>query len=138
MIPSRDIDDKRILISDWTRDTPGQTQPRVVVEAIFTWYLSPSKKWLVLSCDIVDQRILQFDWTRDTTNHNQPNVVVSDAWWQTSCKKNKILTLSRKIYDPWILQSDWIWCLPSHTKSSGSLRCYLPLMSYSMHKKIRY
>ena len=29
-IPSRDIDDQRILQSDWPRDTTGHTQSRVV------------------------------------------------------------------------------------------------------------
>ena len=31
LIPSRDLDDKRILQSDWTRDTSCHTQLKVVV-----------------------------------------------------------------------------------------------------------
>ena len=31
LISSRDTDDQRILESDWTRGTPGHTQPRVKV-----------------------------------------------------------------------------------------------------------
>ena len=31
LIPSTDIDDQKILEYGWTRYTPGQTQPRVVV-----------------------------------------------------------------------------------------------------------
>lgn len=36
LIPSRDFADQRILQSDWTKDTHGYTQPKVVVaDAIF-------------------------------------------------------------------------------------------------------
>ena len=33
LIPSRDIDDQRILQSDWTGDTTENTQPKVVVSS---------------------------------------------------------------------------------------------------------
>ena len=40
---SKDIDDQRILQSDWKRNTTGHTQPKVVVsDAAFAWWLSPS------------------------------------------------------------------------------------------------
>ena len=70
VIPSRDISDQWILKSDWTRATPGYTQPRVVVlDATFPWLLSLCKRSNIsigFSSDIVDQRILQSDWTSDT------------------------------------------------------------------------
>ena len=31
LIPSKDINNKKILGSDWTKCTPGHTQPRVMV-----------------------------------------------------------------------------------------------------------
>ena len=46
-IPSRD-DDQRILKSDWTRGTSGHSQPMVVVDAFFPWWLSSCKKLNVL------------------------------------------------------------------------------------------
>ena len=44
-ITSRDIDDQRILESDWTSGKPSGTQPRMVVlDVTFPWWLSPRKK----------------------------------------------------------------------------------------------
>ena len=37
-IPSRDIDDQRILGSDWPKGKPGHTQPRLVIlNVTFPW-----------------------------------------------------------------------------------------------------
>ena len=45
LMPSRDIDDQRILQYDWTRHTTGHIQPKVVVSnPSFSWWLSPCKK----------------------------------------------------------------------------------------------
>ena len=41
LFPSRDLDDQKILESDWPQGTPGHTQPKVVV---FPWQLFPYKK----------------------------------------------------------------------------------------------
>ena len=44
-IPSKGINDQRILLFDWARVIPGNTQPKVVVSgAIFPRQLSPFKK----------------------------------------------------------------------------------------------
>ena len=65
MIPPRDIDVQRILQSDWTRDTPDHTQPKVVrSDATFhDDYLRAKilKNRLIPPGDIDDQRILQSD-----------------------------------------------------------------------------
>ena len=70
-ILSRVIDNQRILQSDWTRGTPGHTQPKVVVlDATFSLGISPCQKTKISldsSRDIDDQRILQFDWKRGLT-----------------------------------------------------------------------
>ena len=58
LIPSTDIDDQRILQSDW-RGTTGQTQPKMVV-----FYLLKIISQLIPSIDIDCQRILQSDWLR--------------------------------------------------------------------------
>ena len=64
-ILSRVIDNQRILQSDWTRGTPGHTQPKVVVlDATFSLGISPCQKTKISldsSRDIDDQRILQFE-----------------------------------------------------------------------------
>ena len=46
LFPFRDINDQRILESDWSQCIPGHTQSRaVVLDATFPWWLSPCKKW---------------------------------------------------------------------------------------------
>ena len=97
LMPSRDIDDQRILQYDWTRHTTGHIQPKVVVSnPSFSWWLSPCKKTryqLISSRYIDDQRILQSDWMRGTTGHTQPKVKVLDpsfSWWLSPCKNSEI------------------------------------------------
>ena len=89
----------------------------VVVDATYSWRLSPSKKskknWLFLSSDIVDRRILQSDWMRGTHGQNEPKVLVPDAnflCWIARCRKIKVshLTLSRDIVDQRNMHSE-IW-----------------------------
>ena len=67
LIPSRNIDDQRILSFDWTKDTTGCTQSKnIVADATFSSreYLHAKnlRYWLILSRDIEDQRIPQSDW----------------------------------------------------------------------------
>ena len=61
-ISSRDIDDQRIMKSDWTRSTNAHNQPKVVASSATNAKnlrdrLSPSR-------EIDHQRILQSDWLR--------------------------------------------------------------------------
>ena len=46
---SQDIDDQRIMQSDWRREATPHTQPKVVVlDATFHWWLTPCKKTKIL------------------------------------------------------------------------------------------
>ena len=44
LILFRDIDEQRILQSDWTRGTTDQTQANVAVSDANPWWLTPCKK----------------------------------------------------------------------------------------------
>ena len=76
LISSRDSDHQSILQSDWIRDTPGLTQPWVVVSYAYLhdkYFHAKSLRYhLIPSTDNISQRILQFDWTRSTPGHAQP------------------------------------------------------------------
>ena len=68
LIPSKDIDDQRILQSDGTSVTTDYTQPKVVVSDATFFYDTLNAKnlrdQLIHSSDIDDQRILQSDCLR--------------------------------------------------------------------------
>ena len=72
LIPSRDIDDQRLLQSDWTRGTTGYTQPKMIVRdatfALLFFCLIPARH-------IDDQRILQSDWLREFSGKTQEPLV---------------------------------------------------------------
>ena len=88
-IPSTDTDDKSILKSDWTRDTPGHI---LIFDANFPCGLSPFKKTKIL--------ISSFP----------------------------VILLIKEFYN---LSYNW-----PHRIKISSLRCYLPLMTNFMQKKI--
>ena len=49
LISSRNIVDQRISQSDWTKGTPGNTQPKLaVLDVTFPRWLSPLKKSKIL------------------------------------------------------------------------------------------
>ena len=102
LIPSRDIDDQRILRSDWTRDTTGNTQLKLAVsDPSFLWWLSPCKK-SIASIDCMQiywwsKNSDLDDWMRDTTGHTQPKLVVLYPFFH--CR----LPPSKKIYG-----TDWL------------------------------
>ena len=83
LIPSRDIDDRRIPYDWMMSGITGLIKPKVVVsDAIFHWSLSSCKKSmyrLIPSRNISDQGILQSDWMSATTGHTQQNIVALDA-----------------------------------------------------------
>ena len=57
-VPSRDIDDQKILQGDWTRSTTTHTHPKKVVpDATFRDHWIPYK-------DTDDWRILESEWLR--------------------------------------------------------------------------
>ena len=89
LIPSRDINDVWILKSDWTKATPGHTQPKVaVLDATFPWLLSPCKISNIsigFSCDIVDQGILKSNWTSDKIGETQDSPRCWHALMTTPC-----------------------------------------------------
>ena len=97
LIPSRNIDDQRILQSDCPdeRNTwPHPTKSRSLRCYLPLINISMQKKLrltqLTLPWDIDDQRILQSNWMRSTTGQPQPKWVVSNdtfTWWLTPCKK---------------------------------------------------
>ena len=66
MILSKDIDDQRILPSDWMKGTISNPQSKVVVsDATYTWWFFHTKNLryqLIASRDIDDQWILKSDW----------------------------------------------------------------------------
>ena len=98
---------------------------------------------LIRSRDIDVQRTLESSWTRRKPSNTRPKVVVSDAtfpWWLNICKKTNILLDSFPRY--WrsknskiLLDQRHVW---SHPTQSGSLRCYIPLITISMQKKLKY
>ena len=92
MIPSRDIDDQRILESDWSKSTTDHIQSRVVVfNATILWWLSPYKKLKISIGSVIfiaDPSMNQSDWMRDTEDNTQPGATFS--WWLTQCKETKI------------------------------------------------
>ena len=81
LILCRDIDDQRMLQSDWMRGTIAHTQTKVLVPGatFFDDYLDPKnlRYRLIPSRDINDQRILQSGWMEGTNGHTQPKVTVS-------------------------------------------------------------
>ena len=115
MIPSWDINDQRILESDWTRGTTGNTQLKLVVsDPFFLWWLSPSKK------NIVSIDSMQIYWwsknsatcLNDTHNWPNPNrsgslILPSIAGYLQEKNLWYSLIPSRDIDDQRILQSDW-------------------------------
>ena len=70
---SRDIDDKRILQSDWIKATTGNTPPKAVFSyATSLSWVSPHKSltyWLIKSCNILDRM------------HNLPNPTANGSLW---------------------------------------------------------
>ena len=63
LIFSKNIDDQRILKSDWTRGTTGHIQQKVVVtDATFLSMAKNLRDQFIPSRDIDDQTILQPDW----------------------------------------------------------------------------
>ena len=111
MILFYDIDDQRILQSDWT------IQLKVVVFRPYIPLASNSMQkknrcQLIVSRDIDNQRILQADWTRDITGHTQPKVVASDAISLDDLLLGKNLRYRlipfTDIHDKRIPQSDWL------------------------------
>ena len=56
MIFSKDIDDQRILQSDWTRGTIGHTQPKEVVLHAPDLHAKNLRDWWITSRDTDDQK----------------------------------------------------------------------------------
>ena len=115
----RDINDQRILQSDWTRDTASHTQPKVVFsDATFPCWLTPCKKkkkihHLIFSRDIDDQRFLQSDGTSCTAGHTQLDA--NFHWWSPQCKKTKVLIVSFQRY--WWSKNPAVWLDKRHNWS---------------------
>ena len=136
-----DIVDQRILQSDWTRNSTGYKQPKVIVPgAIIPWWLTP---WKIPSIDYFQRnwwsKNLAIWLDRSLTGHNQPKVIVLDAtfpWWLSPCKKSKITFDSIQKY--WWLKNPAIWLNQRrnwpHPIKSSILRCYLHLMIKAMQK----
>ena len=77
MTLSKDTDHLGNLQTDWTRSTPGKTQPKLVVSDVsFPWRLSPCKKrikiWFNSFQQCYNKRILQSDWMKDTPCCTKP------------------------------------------------------------------
>ena len=67
LILSKDIDDQKILQSDWTRGTTGHTQPKEVVPDAPDLHAKNLRDFWISSRNTDDQKILQSDWTGGTT-----------------------------------------------------------------------
>ena len=112
LIPSSNIDEYRILESDLTSGTTGQTRLRVVDLDVISLddYLHAKNQTyhLILSSNIANQRILLSDWIRDIIGHAHTKLMVCGttklvvcgsifSWWLTPCKITKtLLILSRE------------------------------------------
>ena len=107
LFPSSDIDDQRILGSDWPKGTPGHNQTRVIVLNI-KYYLhlmiiSVQKikdiYWFFLALLLIKKSFNLIGWETQQTTLNQ-KVVVSGTnfpWWLSPCKKTKITWLLPQI-----------------------------------------
>ena len=89
-IPSKDLDDQKILQSDKRRNWPHPTKddsPRYCHHLITN---SMQNNSLDSYQNNDYQKNLQSQWTRGTSGHTKIKVVASDApfaWWLTPCKK---------------------------------------------------
>ena len=95
LIPPWDIDDQRILQSDWMRDTAAHTQ--LSLKCYLFWWLSPPKK----SKRLIDY-FPRYWWSKNNAiwldkRHNcqHPTKSVSLMcylfWWLSPCKKSERL-----------------------------------------------
>lgn len=89
LIPSSNIDDYRILESDLTSGTTGQTQLRVVDLDVISLddYLHAKNQTyhLILSSNIANQRILLSDWIRDIIGHAHTKLMVCGTTKLVAC-----------------------------------------------------
>ena len=115
MILFTDIDDQRILQSDWMKSTTATSNQKVAAShATFLWWLSPIKN--LRDQSIPSKDIIKKSWARTTTGQSHPpKVVFSDAafpWWITSCKKAKTSLDSFQRY--WWSNNSAIWLAKKH------------------------
>ena len=145
LISSRNTDDQRILESDWTRGTPGHTQPRVeVLCTTFPWWLSLSKKskmsispfqWHCWLKNCIFWLVERHNWPQPTksgslrsylslmTNSMQKTKILIDSFQRNWWSKNPVIQMGRRL--------NWL-----HPTKSGGPRCYLSLMYNLMYKKL--
>ena len=111
LIPSRDIDDKKILKFNCTRCTPGHSQPRVLI-ATFPWWLL-----LCIKSEILSGSSRSYCWSKNPVNqlskkHNWPYTQTKQSRVLTSLDeqlhelKTNQLIFSSDIVNQRILQSD--------------------------------
>ena len=115
MILSTDINDQRILQSDWARGTTGRTQPKVVVSgATFTSWLSLCKKSKISSDSFLRYwwrknpaigLVKKNNWPHPTKRYSQMLPLLDD-YLHAKCLWECWIS-SRYIDDQRILQSDW-------------------------------
>ena len=105
LIPPRDIYDKIIPKSDWTRSTPGLTKPKgVISHSTFPRWISPCKKSKI-SLESLQQYCWSENpaiyWTRGSTSHTQPKAVVLHATftWCLSPYKESNISIGSILWD---------------------------------------
>ena len=83
LIPSKDVNVKKMMQSDWPRGRTGHPKTKVIVSVLPFLHDYLHGKYLryglIFFGDIDDQRILQLDWSKVKTGHTKPKVVISDA-----------------------------------------------------------
>ena len=113
------FDHQRVLESDWIKNTPGQTQPRVVIlDATFLWWLSPSRKSKISSGNIQSNWWSKNPavWLDERQNLPHPTKMVDpDAtfpWWLSPCKTSKTTIDSFDTY--WWSKNLGTWLYQKH------------------------